>query len=208
MKADDLVNFLMPYVDKYGYVLVFLGVMLENSAGLGLIIPGETILIIASFYAATGSLNIGYVMVIAFVGAVIGDNIGYFIGSRGGRPFINKYGKYFLLSEKRVLATEDYFDQHGGKTVFLARFTMFLRALAAVTAGISHMKYSRFFLYDLLGALVWSIVISLLGYFLGDNWPVLSKVIDSIGLGIFTVLVLFIVVTVYYRRRQKYKVNG
>ncbi len=205
MKADDLVRFLTPYIANYGYILVFLGVFLENSAMLGLIIPGETILIIAAFFAAQGELNIAVIMLIAFAGAVMGDNVGYYIGHRGGHPFVKKYGKYFLIHEKRLKATEKYFKQHGGKTVFIARFTSFLRALAAVTAGICRMEYKQFFWYDLAGAAIWAVVISLLGYFLGDNWPVLSKIIDRIGLGILIVFVVIVVAGILIRRLLKIK---
>jgi undecaprenyl-diphosphatase len=203
MKADDLVILLTPYVATYGYILVFLGVFLENSAMLGLVVPGETILIIAAFYAAQGELNIVYIMIVAFVGAVMGDNVGYYIGRRGGHPFIKKYGKYFLIHEKRLIATERYFEKHGGKTIFIARFTSFLRALAALTAGVCRMEYRLFFWYDLSGAIIWSVVISLLGYFLGDNWPVLSKIIDRIGLGILIAVIAVIAVGVLIRRRFK-----
>lgn len=203
MKADDLIRLLTPYVATYGYILVFLGVFLENSAMLGLVIPGETILIIAAFYAAQGELNIAAIMVIAFVGAVMGDNVGYYIGHRGGHPFVKKYGKYFLIHEKRLSATEKYFKKHGGKTIFIARFTSFLRALAALTAGICRMDYKQFFWYDLAGAAIWTVVISLLGYFLGGNWPYLSKIIDRIGTGIFIVLVVVIVAGILVRRFLK-----
>lgn len=203
MNADELVRFLAPYVQAYGYILVFLGVFLENSAFLGLIVPGETILILAAFYAARGDLDIGVVIVIAFVGAVLGDNAGYLIGRRGGRPFFKKYGKYFFVSERRMLAVERYFEKHGGKTIFIARFTSFLRALVAVAAGISRMDYRQFFLYDLAGAAIWAVVIGLLGYFVGDNWPWLARIIDRIGLGLFALILLAIATGVYLGRRRR-----
>lgn len=206
MKADDLVQALMPYVAQYGYVLVFLSVFLENSAMLGLFVPGETILIIAAFYAARGQLNLFAVMIVAFVGAVLGDNLGYYIGLKGGHPFVVKYGKYFFVKEERLESVKKYFERHGGKTIFIARFTSFLRALAAFTAGMSKMPYRQFFIYNALGAFVWSIVISLLGYFLGGNWPLLKKIIDRAGLGL--VVIIIIAVTVYVLVKRWRLVGG
>lgn len=201
--VERIVEFLMPYFSLYGYYLVFFGVMLENSALLGLVVPGETLLIIAAFYAAQNNLQIEYVIAVAFVGAVIGDNLGYWIGRRGGRAFLEKYGRWVFISERRIQAVQRYYQKHGGKTVLIARFTAFLRALAAITAGISHMEYRLFFLYDLAGAVVWAIGISLLGYFFGQNWRLLDTLINRIGWGIFILLVVIIVGAVVYRRRRR-----
>lgn len=201
--ARKIIEFLMPYFSNYGYYLVFFGVFLENSALLGLLVPGETLLIVASFYAARHSLRLEYIILLAFLGAVLGDNLGYFIGLRGGRPFLKKYQRYFFVSEKRLRAVERYYKNHGGKTVFIARFTSFLRALAAITAGVSRMDYKKFVLYDFLGALIWAPVISILGYFLGYNWPLLEKIINRIGLGVFLILVLIIIGVYVYRRRRR-----
>ncbi|MFZ3062317.1 MAG: DedA family protein [Actinomycetota bacterium] len=202
--ARKIVEFLMPYFSNYGYYMVFFGVFLESSALLGLLVPGETVLVIAAFYAARNSLRLEYVILLAFLAAVLGDNLGYFIGLRGGRPFLKKYERYFFVSEKRLRAVERYYKNHGGKTVFIARFTAFLRALAAITAGVSRMEYKKFFLYDLLGALVWAPVVSILGYFLGYNWPLLEKILNRIGLGMLIIFVLIIVGVYVYRRRRRF----
>lgn len=204
MEIAQLIEILKPYFEHYGYVLVFMGVMLECSAMLGLIIPGESILIIAAFYAAQGNLNVWWVMGLAFLGAVIGDNIGYYIGAHGGRRFFLKYGKYFFVKRKRLRAVDKYFKDHGGKTIFIARFTSFLRALAAITAGSMKMPFREFFAYDFAGAAIWSIVITGLGYFLGGNWPLLKKVLRDMGLVAFGLIVLVIATVVLLRRRKEY----
>lgn len=205
MDITRVVEILKPYFIHYGYLLVFLGVLLENSAMLGVIIPGETILIIAAFYAAQHSLNIYWVIGLAFTGAVIGDNIGFWIGRKGGRRFLLKYGKYFLVKRQRLQAVEKYFKAHGGKTIFIARFTAFLRALGAITAGSVKMPYREFFTYNVLGAAVWSVAISLLGYFLGGNWKLIEKILRNMGLTALALLVGIIVVVVIVRRRREKK---
>ncbi len=199
MSLSNLVDWLMPFFASYGYLLIFLGVFLENSAGLGLIIPGETILILGSFFAARGSLNLVTVIVIAFVGAVLGDNLGYYIGRRGGRRVLLKYGKYVFVNRHRLAHVDRYFKKHGGKTIFIARFTSFLRALAALVAGSAKMPYKQFFLYDFTGALIWSIVISLLGYFLGGNWDLIDKIIRRMGYAAFVLLIVIIAGIFFFR---------
>jgi membrane protein DedA with SNARE-associated domain len=205
MDIVRVVAILEPYFAQYGYLLVFFGVMLENSAMLGVIIPGETILIIAAFYAAQNSLNIYWVVALAFVGAVIGDNIGFWIGRKGGRRFLLKYGKYFFVKRQRLRAVEKYFETHGGKTIFIARFTAFLRALGAITAGSVKMPYKEFFTYNVLGAAAWSVVICLLGYFLGGNWKLIEKILRNMGLAALVLIVLVIGVAIYVRRRREKK---
>ncbi|MFH1736905.1 MAG: DedA family protein [Actinomycetota bacterium] len=206
MFLTDLINFLSPFMATYGYYLVFFGVALECSAMLGIIIPGETILLLAAFYAAYGELSLTSVILLAIVGAVVGDNIGYFFGRKGGRRFILAYGKYVFITRKRLRAVDRYFKEHGGKTILIARFTSFLRALAAFTAGSLKMPYRVFFWYDFIGAIAWSITISLLGYFLGGNWPFLKKIIERVGYGAIALIVLIMAMVIFlkYWRRNKY----
>lgn len=205
MIVDQILAYLQPYFTNFGYLLVFFGVFLENSAMLGLLIPGETILLMASFYAAQGHLNLGWVIFIAFLGCVLGDNLGYYIGKQGGRRFLLAYGKYVFITRKRIRAVDRYFKAHGGKTIFIARFTSFLRALASITAGSSKMPYREFFLYDFLGAILWSVVISVLGYFLGGNWQLLMKVIKRTGYSAFAIIIVIVIAAHFIRRRRVYK---
>jgi membrane protein DedA with SNARE-associated domain len=208
MNLGKLVDWLVPFFANYGYLIIFAGVFLENSAGLGLVIPGETILILGSFFAARGSLNIVAVIVIAFVGAVLGDNLGYYIGRKGGRRLILKYGKYIFVNRHRLAHVDRYFKQHGGKTIFIARFTSFLRALAAMVAGSAKMPYRQFFFYDLAGAFIWSIVISLLGFFLGGKWDLIEKIIRRMGYAAFALIIIVIAGVYIFRWRQGRKKVG
>jgi membrane protein DedA with SNARE-associated domain len=208
MNLGKLVDWLVPFFASYGYLIIFAGVFLENSAGLGLIIPGETILIVGSFFAARGSLNIVAVIAIAFVGAVLGDNLGYYIGLKGGRRFLLKYGKYIFVNRHRLAHVDRYFKQHGGKTIFIARFTSFLRALAAIVAGSAKMPYTKFFLYDLAGAFIWSIVISLLGFFLGGKWDLIEKIIRRMGYAAFALIIIIIAGVYIFRWQQGRKKAG
>ena len=153
-------------IEQYGYLLVFFGVMVES---MGVPLPGETILISAGILAQRGHLGLGYVILLGILGAVVGDQIGYWIGREGGRPFILRYGRYVFITPRRLGRAEAFFARHGGGAVFMARFFSGLRVFGALVAGMSRMRWSRFFLYNALGGIVWATVVVLAGYFLGTS---------------------------------------
>src|SRR3982750_223967 len=117
--------------------------MLESA---GVPIPGETILITSGFLVQQGSLDLGDAMIFGILGAVIGDQIGYWVGRRGGRPFVLRWGRYVWITPERLGRAEAFFDRHGGKAVFLARFFSGLRVFGALVAGISRMRWRTFIL--------------------------------------------------------------
>jgi membrane-associated protein len=184
------------YMLVYGYWAVFFGVMLENA---GLPVPGETILLVAGYFSATGQFNIWMVMPIAAVGAVVGDNIGFAIGHHYGRRFILKVGRFFFLTPKRFEYMENYFKGHGNKTILVARFITGLRVFAALLAGASGMRWRIFLFYNVAGAVLWSIVITTLGYVFGHSLPLLIQWVGRSGtilLGV-GVVVAFIAWRIY-----------
>lgn len=166
------------YMLIYGYWAVFFGVMLENA---GLPIPGETILLVAGYYSATGEFDIWIVMLIAACGAVVGDNVGFAVGHHFGRRAILRLGRFVLLTPKRFEHMENYFKSHGNKTILVARFITGLRVFAALLAGASHMRWRIFLFYNVSGAVLWSIVITSLGHFFGHSLPILLKWVGRSG---------------------------
>ncbi len=166
------------YMLVYGYWAVFFGVMLENA---GLPVPGETILLVAGYFSATGEFNMWLVMLIAACGAVVGDNIGFAIGHHFGRKAILRVGRFFFLTPKRFEYMENYFKSHGNKTILVARFITGLRVFAALLAGASHMRWRIFLFYNVAGAVIWSVVITALGHFFGHSLPVLLKWVGRSG---------------------------
>lgn len=167
------------YFVRYGYFVVFVGVMLEN---VGMPLPGEAILLAAGFFAYQGHFALPVVMGVAAMGAILGDNAGYGVGRRLGRPFLERYGRYVLLSPARLTAIETFFARHGAKTILMARFVSGLRVVAAFGAGMSHMPWQTFFLYNTTGAVLWAVTISLLGYVFGHSWEVLHRWMGRVGL--------------------------
>jgi membrane protein DedA with SNARE-associated domain len=195
-----MLSTLLSYFQQYGYWVVFFGVMLENA---GIPVPGETILLAAGFFAALGHFNIALVMLIACLGAVLGDNAGYFIGRKLGRATLLRYGRYIGLTPKRLAMFETFFESHGNKTILVARFITGLRVFAALLAGAARMQWGMFALYNFLGAMLWSIAITLAGYFFGHSWHLLERWIGAIGAGALAAIVLMGLVIFFFARRRR-----
>ena len=132
---------LLTLIAQYGYLAVFFGVMLESA---GVPLPGETILIVAGALTHSRNLDFGDVLAFGVFGAIAGDQVGYWAGRKGGRPFVLRWGRYVFVTQERLARAEGFFARHGGRAVFLARFVAGLRVFGAVVAGISRMPRRRF----------------------------------------------------------------
>jgi undecaprenyl-diphosphatase len=190
---DRIIEFLDPYLRApWGYVIVGVATFLENSVGAGVIVPGETLVIVGGFYARLGNLWFPAVAFVAVFGAVLGDNVGYWIGRRYGRGFLERHGRKLFITPERLELAEGYYHRHGGKTVFLGRFIPVLRSVGCIVAGVSRMAWKRFFLYDLAGALIWGIGHSAIGYALGASYQRWERYATPAGLGLLVVLLFLI----------------
>jgi membrane protein DedA with SNARE-associated domain len=149
---------------SYGLLLLF-AVVAAESAGVPL--PGETALVAAAILAARGHYSIVEVIAVAAAAAIIGDNAGYWIGRTGGRALLERWGPVRRYAERALPPGERFFKKHGGKTVFIGRFVSVLRVTAAWLAGITHMPWWRFFLWNATGGIVWATLVSLLAYYFG-----------------------------------------
>jgi membrane protein DedA with SNARE-associated domain len=165
----DLPGFLhgvAPILDRWGYLAVA-GVIGVESFGVPA--PGQTIMVAASIYAGAGRLNIFAVAGIAFVAAVLGDNIGYWIGVRGGRRAVHRYGKYIFITPERLARAERFFARRGNRIVVVARFIDGLRQLNGVIAGITAMPWRTFLIYNAIGAALWVGFWTTVSYLLGTH---------------------------------------
>ncbi|WP_090475680.1 DedA family protein [Nakamurella panacisegetis] len=181
-------------ISSYGYYAVFLIIGLES---VGIPLPGETALIAAATYAATtGHLNIWVIFACAAAGAILGDNVGYWIGNKGGYRLARKYGPKIRLDERKLKVGRYIFDRHGGKVVFFGRFVSVLRTFAAFLAGTVRMSWPRFLTYNALGGIVWSAIYAFGFYAAGSLLEKTSNVVNyvAIGLAVIVVVIVFIVV--------------
>jgi membrane protein DedA with SNARE-associated domain len=152
------------FIEHYGLVFLF-GIVCLESAGLWL--PGETALIAAAVYASKGHLSIVGVVVVAGAAAIIGDNIGYWLGREGGRRLLYRYDRLRRIADRVLPVAERFFERHGGKAVFFARFFGGLRVTGAWMAGITHMAWWRFLVWNALGGIVWATGVGLIAYYGG-----------------------------------------
>ena len=151
-------------IENYGLFFLF-GIVCLESAGLWL--PGETALIAAGVYASKGHLSITGVIAVAAVAAIIGDNVGYWLGREGGRRLLMRYAPLRRFSERVLPPAERFFERHGGKAVFLARFFGGLRVTGAWMAGITRMTWWRFLFWNAAGGIVWALAVGLIAYYAG-----------------------------------------
>jgi membrane protein DedA with SNARE-associated domain len=157
---------IQPLIVQYGYGAVFLIVMLESA---GLPLPGETALLLAAGYAgATGDLHLALIIASAAAGAIIGDNIGFWIGRKWGAELLRRHGKFILMDEGRIRLGQYLFERHGAKIVFFGRFIAFLRVLAAVLAGVNKYRWGPFLFYNAAGGILWASVMGVGSYLFGD----------------------------------------
>lgn len=191
------VNDILSLISQYGYLIVFFGVMLEST---GVPLPGETILIAAGVMVHRGVLDPGDAIFFGILGAVVGDQIGYWVGREGGRPFVLRWGHYVLITPKRLARAERFFDDHGGKAVFLARFVAGLRVFGALVAGISGMRWRTFLLYNVMGGTVWATAAVMAGYLLSGSIGLVQHWLGKASIALVAVVVLALFLYRCYRR--------
>ena len=184
---------------EYGYPIVFLAVLGESA---GLPLPGETILLIAGVAAQHGSLALPVVWLLGAAAAIVGDNLGYWVGHYGGRPLLERYGRLLRVHERELRILDRYFELHGAKTVFLGRWVIFLRVWAALFAGAARMQWKRFFFYNALGGTAWVISMSSLAYVFSSSISRMNGVFGVVAWVAAFVVAGFVVVFVAREQRK------
>jgi membrane protein DedA with SNARE-associated domain len=189
---------LMHLLATYGYLAVLLFVAIEST---GIPFPGETMLLVAAIAAGTThQLSIAWVIVAAAGGAILGDNLGFWVGREGGYRLLRRYRRYIRLEERRLKLGQYLFLKHGGKVVFFGRFVAVLRAWAAFLAGTNRMRWPRFLLFNAAGGIVWATLYGLGGYLLGDN---IHRLVGPVGIVLLVLAVLLILVGIVVARRNE-----
>jgi membrane protein DedA with SNARE-associated domain len=184
---------------RYGYAVVFFGVLLESA---GVPVPGETALLGGAAMAQFGRLSLFVVVATAIAAALIGDNTGFFVGRHGGRALVTRHGAKIGITADRLRQFDGFYERYGPQTVFIARFVTGLRVVGAVLAGGSGLRWRTFFLFDALGALVWSTAVAAAGYSLAYSWDTLERWIGRSGVVALVVVVLAGALMFIRRRRD------
>ncbi|HET9409386.1 MAG TPA: DedA family protein [Candidatus Sulfotelmatobacter sp.] len=192
-------EFLRHAIVQYGYWAVACALLLENA---GLPLPGETVLLLASFLAySEHELRLSWIIVVGIVAATAGDNLGYGLGQYGGRPLLERYQHFFRIPQSALARGERWFLRFGSATILFARFIFGMRVIAGPLAGVLRMPWRSFFLFNFLGASLWVSVIATLGYLFGQHWHRLERGLNGIGLMVAIFLVV-VAIGVWKRGRR------
>lgn len=179
------------FVEQYGLIVVFLLIAAESA---GVPLPGETALVAAGIFASQGHYSIVSVIVVAALAAIIGDNVGYWLGRELGRNVLQRYAIVKRFSDRVLPRAERFFDKHGGKAVFFARFIAGLRVAGAWIAGFSKMTWWRFFAWNAIGGIAWATLVGLVAYYFGRAAADAISQYGLLGAGIAAALALAVVV--------------
>lgn len=176
-------------IKTVGYLGVAGIVFAESGLLIGFFLPGDSLLFTAGFLASAGYLDIWPLLILTFIAAVVGDNVGYSMGKRFG-PKIFKREDSLFFHKEHIARSQKFFEQHGGKTIILARFLPVVRTFAPIVAGVGNMHYRTFLFYNIIGGLLWSVGLTLLGFYLGKVIPDIDKYLLPIIIGIVVLSVL------------------
>lgn len=186
--THSILDLLRNAVVHYGYWAVGAALLLENA---GVPVPGETVLLLASFLAySEHDLRLPWIIVVATVAATAGDNLGFALGYYGGRPLLYRYQALFRIRHTTVARGEELFARYGAVTIFFARFVFGMRIIAGALAGVLRMPWRKFSLFNFLGAGLWVTVISSVGYLFGRHWDRLERVLRRFDLTAAVVVLL------------------
>jgi membrane protein DedA with SNARE-associated domain len=185
-----IANFVLATINYLGYGGVFVMMVLESMVFPA---PSELIMPFAGYSASQGTFNLILVIVVSTLGSIVGSLISYYIGKLWGTKLILRYGKYFLVREEDLHRTEDWFDRHGDITVFFFRLVPVVRHLISLVAGLAEMDLKRFVIYTLAGAAIWNSIMAYLGFYLGNNWHLITQYSDELSLFIVVIIVLAVI---------------
>jgi membrane protein DedA with SNARE-associated domain len=186
----------------YGYWAVLLFVAIEST---GIPFPGETMLLAAAIYAGTTHhLQIWFVIAAAAAGAILGDNLGFWVGREGGFRLLRRYGRRVGLDERKLKLGMYLFRRHGGTVVFFGRFVAVLRAWAAFLAGTNCMPWLRFLVYNAAGGILWATIYGLGGYLLGRN---VHRITGPVGIATVTIAAVIIVLGLVLLKRNEHRLE-
>jgi len=199
--VDTVVN----YLTIYGYYFLFLATVIESVPFVGLVFPGEVIVVAAGFFAARRELSLLPVLLIASLGGIVGSNIGYALGFWGGRPLVERWAHRFHITEEHIKSAEKYFERQGAKTVFFGRYMAGIKAFITALAGAAKMEYGLFFVYSAAGVISWTILAGLLGFFFGQYFDIVIEIIKAVGWASLFIFILIIAIAYWWRRSRRVK---
>jgi membrane protein DedA with SNARE-associated domain len=193
----DIVNFVVDTVGSLGYIGIFMMMFLESSF---FPFPSEVVMVPAGYLAYKGEMNIYLAIFAGIAGSLTGALFNYFLAVKFGRSFLVKYGKYFFIKEETITKMEEFFKSHGHISTFSGRLIPAVRQYISFPAGLARMNLLTFSIYTTLGAAIWVVILTLLGYYLGDNEALIKEYLRYIIVGI---LILLAIIGFWYYKKIK-----
>lgn len=202
LHIDEHLIDIIEIFDLWSYAILFLIVFVETGLVIFPFLPGDSLLFASGAFAAMGAFNIGILLIVFFVAAVLGDTVNYHIGHKVGTsiPPNSFLGK--VINQDKMKVAEDFFNKHGGKTIVIARFMPFIRTFAPFVAGASRMNYRYFLMYNIVGAVLWVGICTMVGFFFG-NMPIIKNNFSTVILIIIFLSVLPAVFSIIKNRFSK-----
>lgn len=190
-------------LSQIGVIGITLIIFLESGIPVGFIFPGDSLLFTAGVLAAAGLLNLPLLIACVFVAAILGVNVGYTIGKKYGPRIFTKESSW-LFNKKYITEAGTFYEHHGGKAIVLARFIPVVRTFAPIVAGVGNMNYRRFILFNIVGALLWAVGVTLLGFWLGSKIPadVMEKYLLLIVVGIIVISFIPAALHIIFKRSK------
>ncbi len=170
--VETVTNFAIYLIENLGYWGIFIGMTLESAC---IPIPSEVTMPLAGFVAYKGEMSLLGVTLVGTFANLVGSWIAYFVGLKGGRPFLEKYGKYFLISPTKLDMAHKWFDKYGHEAVLISRVLPIIRTFISLPAGIAEMDLKKFSIYTFVGSLPWCFALTYIGFMLGPNWNIIEE---------------------------------
>ncbi len=195
----ELAQVLVDMIFDWGYAGIFIMMAIESSF---IPFPSEIVLIPAGYLASQGDMSIGMIMSAALGGSMVGAFVNYYLALTLGRKLLTRYGKYFFIKENALEKMDSYFKKHGHISTFTGRLIPGIRQLISIPAGLARMNLVEFSIYTALGAGLWALILTLLGYFIGENQELIDIYLKQIVIGILGILVILGFVYYGYQKRK------
>ncbi len=202
LPMDFLLELITPFLVQFGYFALFAIVFAESGLFFGFFLPGDSLLFTAGLLASQGIFNIYVVLIGTIIAAILGDQVGYWMGKKYGRKFFNKPNSLFFNS-KNIERAEAFYKKHGKKMIILARFVPAVRTFAPIVAGIGNMDYTTFVKYNIIGGVLWSVLFVVAGYWLGNVLPNAGEYLTLVILIIVVVSIIPIAFEVWKAKKEK-----
>lgn len=199
MIAELLSNYIAEFISSVGYAGVFILMALESAA---LPVPSEVIMPFAGYLAYQGVFDLVAVSIVGAAGCAAGSLVSYEIGLRGGRPFIEKYGKYFFMNRHHLELAEKWFNKYGDKAVLFSRLLPVVRTFISLPAGIGRYSVKKLALYSFVGSFPWCFGLAYVGFFLGNRWKNIIAFFNGLDILIVAIAIIFILNLIKKKRPE------